>query len=247
MALKVFISYAHQDEDLVKDLNKQLESLRQRGLITPWYDRLLLAGKEKIEIIRHLNASQIILLMISPDFLASNYHVSNEMQQAMLLRAKNKAHVIPVILRPTNWEIPPLDQLRALPTDGKPVTLWQDKDSAFLNITEGLRDVAHSLAGELGRGVKPVIDPPPLSPPPSQNRTPDAEDEYYEILRKQVEQELNPLGRLYSRSDMHFMPFIKSNLPVVNLLDVWLICGFIQLFPLLSILQNSSRYHARDA
>lgn len=187
-ALKVFISYAHQDKDLVEDLRRHLQTLQRKGLITIWYDRELLAGMEEIEIIRHLNTSQIILLMISSDFLASNYHVSNEMQQAMLLRARNKAHVIPIILRSVDWKIPPLDQLRGLPASGVAVTAWRDRDSTFLDITQEIEKVAYSL---LGRG----IDPPPPSPP-SPSRTPDAEDGYYENLRKQVERDLDPLSKI---------------------------------------------------
>jgi hypothetical protein len=92
-----------------------------------------------------MNSALIILLLISPDFLASNYCYGIEMRRALERHQRREARAIPVILRPSVWEGSPLSTLQALPLDVKPVTLWEDRDSAFVNIVNGIKHVIREL------------------------------------------------------------------------------------------------------
>jgi hypothetical protein len=145
--LEIFYSYAHEDERLRKALDKHLSLLKRDGLITDWYDHQITAGKEwASEILTHLDSAQIILLLISPDFIASDYCYSVEMQRAMERHELGDACVIPIILRPTDWKSAVFGKLQALPSDGKAVTRWPNRDEAFLNIAEGIRRTVRQLA-----------------------------------------------------------------------------------------------------
>jgi len=146
IALSIFFSYAHKDEVLRDELEKQLSILRWQGLITEWYDRDIQAGTEwEHEINIHLNTAHIILLLISPDFLASPYCYSIEMTRALERHNAGEACVIPIILRPVDWEGAPFSKLQMLPTDAKPVTRWSDRDAALLNVIKGIRKAVQDL------------------------------------------------------------------------------------------------------
>lgn len=130
--IKLFYSYAHKDRALRDRLEMHLENLRRQNEITNWYDRDISAGKEwKREIDDHLNAAQIILLLISPDFMHSDYCYSIEMERALTRHNIGEARVIPVILRPVDWKDAPFSKLQILPTDAKPITNWQNRDDAL--------------------------------------------------------------------------------------------------------------------
>ena len=136
----VFYSYSHKDEALRNELDKHLSSLKQEGLIQAWHDRRITPGDEwKNQIDDNLKAAQLILLLISSDFMASGYCVDIEMKQAMKLHKTGKARIVPIILRPVDWTKARFAALQALPTDGKPVTEWPNQDSAFLNVAQGIR------------------------------------------------------------------------------------------------------------
>ncbi len=152
--LEIFISYAHADEALRKELGKHLSLLQQHGLIASWYDRLIPTGVEwSDEIDAHLNSAQIILLLISADFLASRYCYSREMKRALERQKAGEARVIPVILRPVDWEQEPsLSKLQALPTNAKAVTTWPTPptyDEAFTDIARGIRNVVEEQGKHL--------------------------------------------------------------------------------------------------
>ncbi len=143
--LNLFISYAHEDASLCLRLVKHLSQLRREG-VDGWYDRKITAGTEwEGEIDEHLNSADIILLLISPDFLASRYCYDLEMQRALELHEQKRARVVPVILRPCDWAHSPFSKLNALPRDGKPVVDWKTRDHGFLNVVEGLRVVVAEL------------------------------------------------------------------------------------------------------
>ncbi len=144
--LSVFISYAHEDEPLRQQLEAHLSLLRRQGWIADWHDRQILAGNEWArDIDEHLEMASIILLLISPDFLASDYCYDIEMQRALERHKRSEARVIPIILRPCDWRTSPFSHLQGLPTDGKAVTTWQNQDEAFLSIVQGLRQTIKSL------------------------------------------------------------------------------------------------------
>jgi regulator of protease activity HflC (stomatin/prohibitin superfamily) len=145
-AIEIFLSYAHEDEDLRDELEKHLSILKRLGLITTWHDRKIGAGKEwKGEIDTHLNTAHVILLLISPDFVASEYCWGVEVQRAMERHDAGETRVVPTILRPVAWEDAPFGKLQALPTDAKPITTWESRDAAFLDIALGIRMIINEL------------------------------------------------------------------------------------------------------
>jgi TIR domain/CHAT domain len=149
-AVEIFYCYAHNDERLKKKLEIHLSLLKQEGLINGWYDREIRAGTEwSSEIEAHLNSAHIILLLVSPDFMASDYCYSIEMKRALERHDAQDARVIPIILRPTDWERAPFSKLQVLPADRKPVTRWSDRDAALLHVAQDIRKVVDELNAKL--------------------------------------------------------------------------------------------------
>jgi tetratricopeptide (TPR) repeat protein len=138
--IKVFYSYAHEDESYLKRLHTHLTMLRRAGLISAWYDRQIGPGTDWAQTIdTHLEQATIILLLVSPDFLASDYCYDIEMQRALQRHNADDAQVIPIILRPCDWSHAPFTSLQCLPRDGKAVTLWDNQDQAWDDVTTGIR------------------------------------------------------------------------------------------------------------
>lgn len=144
--IKLFFSYSHKDEKLRDELEKHLSILKRKGVISTWHDRKIDAGSilDK-EIDENLKDSNIILLLISADFLSSDYCYDIEMNEAVKMHENNQAVVVPVILRSCDWTFAPFSKLMALPTDGKSITTWSDIDSAFMNVAKGIRNIATKL------------------------------------------------------------------------------------------------------
>ena len=144
--IEVFYSYSHKDEELRDQLEKHLSILKRQGVITGWHDRKITAGRDWAgEIDQHLNTAKVILLLISADFLASDYCYDVEMTRAMERHNRGEAWVVPIILGPVDWQGAPFGRLQALPTDAKPVTSWPNRDGAFAKIAEGIRKVTEAL------------------------------------------------------------------------------------------------------
>lgn len=144
--IKLFYSYAHEDETLRKKLEKHLALLHRQGYISSWHDRSISPGSNwEQEISIHLNTAQIILLLVSSNFLASDFCYSVEMKRALERHESGEALVIPIILRPCDWKSAIFSKLQALPTDAKPITKWQDRDDAFLDVAEGIRKAVKEL------------------------------------------------------------------------------------------------------
>jgi hypothetical protein len=149
-AVKIFICYAHEDEDQRQELVKHLRGLKLQGLIDVWYDRNISPGAEwEREIETHLSEAQIILLLISSDFVSSDYIQTYELERAMKKHERGEAIVVPIILRPVYWQGAPFGKLQALPTDGKPIksASWYSSDEAFFNVTEGIRNLIEEFTG----------------------------------------------------------------------------------------------------
>lgn len=146
-AIEVFFSYSHKDEDYRVELSKHLAMLQRQHVIAAWHDRRIGAGKEwEKEINEHLYKADIILLLISSDFLASDYCYDVEVKTAMERNDNGEARVIPVILRPVDWKGARFGKLQALPKDARPVTDWPNRDEAFLNVAQGIRVAAEELS-----------------------------------------------------------------------------------------------------
>jgi TIR domain/NACHT domain len=138
--VSIFYIYAREDELLREQLERHLRLLRRQGLISEWHDRQILPGAEWAkEIDAHLDSASIILLLISSDFLASDYCYGVEMQRALERHNRGEARVIPIFLRPVDWKQAPFAHLQGLPRDGKAVTLWNNQDEAFADIVHQLR------------------------------------------------------------------------------------------------------------
>jgi hypothetical protein len=145
-AVKVFYSYAHEDKILCVELEKHLGILKRQGQITGWHDRDISAGTEwEREIDTHLNVASIILLLVSPDFIHSEYCYSIEMRRALERHHAGEAIVIPVLIRPVDWEDAPFSKLQFLPTDRKPITSWSNRDEAFLDVAKGIRKAVRKI------------------------------------------------------------------------------------------------------
>ena len=139
----VFLSYSHKDEAFRNQLETHLAMLKRQGVISVWHDRRLIAGDNVDSgIAKELDAADIILLLVSPDFLASDYCYGVEVARALERNAAGEARVVPVILRPCEWHVAPFGKLLAVPTDGRPITKWPDPDDAFLEITKAIRAAA---------------------------------------------------------------------------------------------------------
>lgn len=141
--INAFISYSHKDQDLRNELENHLAMLTRSGVIDAWHDRRIVAGSELDPTIsERLESAQIILLLVSADFLASNYCYDIEMDRAMQKHSDGSARVIPVILRACDWHSAPFGKLLATPSDGKPVTMFANQDEAFTNIAKDVRRAA---------------------------------------------------------------------------------------------------------
>src|SRR5438034_1505507 len=148
MPVKIFFCYAHEDEPQLNKLKSHLRPLQRIGLIDVWYDRDISAGKKwEEEIVTHLNEANIILLLVSPDFMDSDYCYGIEMQRALERDERGEAHVIPIILRPVYFEGTHFSKLQALPTDAKAVvsSSWQYQDEAYVNVTKGIHKVVEKV------------------------------------------------------------------------------------------------------
>jgi hypothetical protein len=145
--VKLFFSYSHRDESLRDELEIHLFALKRQGVIETWHDRRIGAGKEfDSEISEHLEEAQIILLLISPYFIASDYCYDIEMSRALERHESGEARVIPVILHPCDWHTLPFGKLTAVPKDGKPVSKYPNHHDAFLEITLAVREAAKDFA-----------------------------------------------------------------------------------------------------
>jgi hypothetical protein len=138
--ITIFISYARVDEPLRLRLDTHLSSLKREGLIETWHDLKIGPGEEWQPTIEHvLNVCQVVLLLISADFLASDYCWCMEMNRALERHKKGEVCVIPVILKHSDWETSPFSKLAPLPSNGKPITAWNDQEEAFLEVAKGIR------------------------------------------------------------------------------------------------------------
>jgi hypothetical protein len=139
-AMKAFVSYSHRDERYRRRLHVSLAQLRRNELISIWHDRKISPGQDwNREIDKNLESANVVLVLVSPDFLDSDYAYSREMRQALERHDSGLATVVPIILRPADWQDSPLGALQALPSNGRPVTTWSNRDQAWLDIALGLR------------------------------------------------------------------------------------------------------------
>lgn len=144
--LKVFFSYSHADESLRKRLEGHLAALKRSGKVEVWLDRKITAGKDlDAEIDAHLSDADLVLLCISDSFVGSDYCYKTEMTGALERDKVGQCRVIPIMLKPCDLKGTPLDNLKTLPEDRRPITKWGNRDDAFLDVVKGIRAVIDEL------------------------------------------------------------------------------------------------------
>ncbi|MFK8004883.1 MAG: FISUMP domain-containing protein [Saprospiraceae bacterium] len=138
--IEIFIAYSRKDSNLMEQLRTHLRPLEQRGMAKIWYDGIIEAGKDwKNEIKTHLDKAEIILLLISADFMDSDYCNDNEMLEAFKKKEESESKVIPIILRPCAWKLSLFAKMQVLPKDEKPVI--EQGDYAFTEIVEAIAKI----------------------------------------------------------------------------------------------------------
>lgn len=192
--IEVFFSYAHEDEALMDRVRQQLVVHERLRRIKKWHDRKIPPGDEwRDEINEGLKRARIVLLFMSPAFLASDYCYEKEGKLALERHNSGEAHVIPVVLRPCAWRESPFGELQAVPKDGHAVILWEHLDEATNDAAEGIMRAVEKLLRpvdakgepnpapplpEVGRpstspSSLPDIDGPSATPPPAQQHSQD--------------------------------------------------------------------------
>lgn len=144
LKLKIFFSYCHKDETFCNELQKHLKSLKRADLISHWYDRELKPGDDWNDNIKsNLLTADIILFLVSPDFLNSEYIYENEIKIALERHNSGKSLIIPVMLRKCDIEFTPFKDIQGLPTDLEPINSkkWYTIDDAYFNVVEGLKQI----------------------------------------------------------------------------------------------------------
>ena len=151
MPVQVFLSFAHEDEGLMLAVVTHLTALEREGLIEVWHRGMLSPGDVTgSETTFRFEASELVLVLLSPDYIASDQCMA-EGQASLKLEAK----VVPVVLRPCSWMRTSLGGLEPLPRGGRAVSSWEDPDVALQEIVEGVRRVARGepLTGVLKRAL----------------------------------------------------------------------------------------------
>ena len=144
--LTVVVSYSHKDEEHRQALGSVLSTLQRQKLVDLWSDHRIKPGTDiDQEITDALCAADLVLLLISADFIASDYCYLRELKTALVRHEKRASVVVPLIVRPCDWEALPFGRLKALPTDGLPITTWQNRDSAWLDVSKNLRSLVEDL------------------------------------------------------------------------------------------------------
>jgi hypothetical protein len=144
--LEIFFSYAHEDEDLMNDVRRQLIVYERNGRILKWYDRMIPPGSEwRDQIDAKLMTARVVLLFMSPHFIESRYCYEVEGETALRRHKAGEARVVPIVLRPCAWEETPFGAIQALPRDAKPISRWTDRDEACLDAARGVMKVVDEL------------------------------------------------------------------------------------------------------
>jgi len=166
---KVFFSYAHEDEELRDKLEKHISLLKRQGVIETWHDRRIgPGGAFAEEIDAALETSDIVLLLVSADFLASDYCHDIEMRRALERHDQGLARVFPVILRPCDWHSSEFGHLNAVPRDGKPITHHSSLDDGLVEVAKAIRSAVQKISSPAAPASEPS---PPATGAPLPDRS----------------------------------------------------------------------------
>ncbi|MPZ82340.1 MAG: TIR domain-containing protein [Actinophytocola sp.] len=143
---RVFVSYAHVDEAERIRLTVHLAPLVREGLINPRCNRVILPGADwKREINNELAQADIVILLVTADFIASVYCFEKEMVEALRGRAEDGVRVLPVIVKPADFRNMPFGRFQALPRNLRPISTWANADEAWLEVVHGVREVVRDI------------------------------------------------------------------------------------------------------
>jgi hypothetical protein len=144
--IKIFISYAQEDRYYLDRLIVHLATLKRLGWVSIWSDREITPGDDwEHEIDSHLDTADIIVLLVSAAFMASDYAYGVEMMRALERASRGEVEIIPIIIRPVSWQGAPFGKLQALPEDAKPISTWRNSDAAFSDVVQGIQEVVSRL------------------------------------------------------------------------------------------------------
>lgn len=218
-------SYSHVDEALRNELEKHLSPLKRAGKITTWHDRRIVPGQEfERQIDQYFSEADIILLLISSDFIASDYCYEIEMTNALTRHQRGEAVVIPVILRECAWHQLPFGSIMAATTDGKPITKFASHDEGYVQVVNAVsraiaemdaRKPQQSLPVSPQHSANPMLQTSePIFTPRSSNLSlpktftdldkDRARREGFEYVARYFENSLNELKKRYAALDVDF-------------------------------------------
>ena len=147
--MNAFISYSHNDAGMLDILHKHLAQLQREGLIKTWEDREIQVGDSlDFQISKALESSNLFLALLSPDYIASRYCYEKEFDRALQMQENDCLVIVPIILEHCDWLNTPFSKFKAVPKDGKPISTWENKNTAFLDVTQNLRRLVQSSSGE---------------------------------------------------------------------------------------------------
>jgi TIR domain len=192
MAWRVFYSYSHKDSDPRDLLRTFLAPLKHSGKIEQWDDREIKPGLNwQTEINKRIETADLIVFLISPDFLNSEYCLGVEVEKALERLKTGAVTVVPILMRECLWEESIFSELQMIPRGGKAIfsRFWQSTDEAFKNVAKEIRDV--------------VAAPPPASPPLTEKE--DNLDQL-EASLDLVRQQIRSYARLYERTRLRMRP-----------------------------------------
>lgn len=142
--LKCFISYSHKDKKMCEEFRTHVDVLNRTYNITQWYDGMIPAGGEiDDEIVKNLNDSDIVFLLISTNYIRSNFCYEKELAIAISRHRNNECIVIPVILRQFLQGEYPFSKLKYVPTDGRPVAKFKSHNDGFVDAFIGIKNLVN--------------------------------------------------------------------------------------------------------
>jgi len=159
--INIFFAYSREDFALRDRLDKHLSGLKRKNYINTWYDGKIDAGKEwEKEIDSNLSKSDIVLLLISADFIASDYCYDIEMTKAISRHEKGDAVIIPIILNPCDWSDLPFSKIQGLPQNGKPITsnYWENSEIALNEVAKSIKDIVENLLETKNRSLRAISE-----------------------------------------------------------------------------------------
>jgi T3SS (YopN, CesT) and YbjN peptide-binding chaperone 3/TIR domain len=158
--VRVFYSYSHEDAAMMQSVRSHLAMLRRSGLIEEWFDRDIEAGQQwRVEIAEELERADLVLLLVSADFLNSDFCYEEEMTRALERANEGATRVVAVLLRPVaGWEDSPFAHLQVTPQDGRAVTTWPNQDEALADVASRVKRVVERIRDEQTPTIVPRVD-----------------------------------------------------------------------------------------